>query len=1335
MKTETYAALLKDLQKLQKAVVAAQIAAVRQDPQLGAKLERLHREAEVGGRLDDFVATAARKSAVLLLLRTVFVRVLEDLGILGLKRIRDDWGFAAFREVAPALGVRAYLAFVFRDLAVDFPALFAPSEDELPLPDEDQCRALWNLWHHPNRDGELYVWNGEGFDSRFLGDLYQDLDADIRKRYALLQTPRFVEEYILDHTLTPALAEFDPEKLWASGERFRLLDPTCGSGHFLIGTFHRLADYWRDRHGFSEWLACERALESVWGADINPHAVEIAEFRLLLEVVARTGVKELERLAALKLNLRAMDSLVPWERAARQGELFPAKDRLDAYATPKERQENAAFLGRAFHAVVGNPPYITPKDVRKRDDYRVFWPDSAAGRYALSAPFVERLFVLGKSDAFIGQITANSFMKRSFGKSLVTKALPKWDVSDVIDTSGAHIPGHGTPTTILFGRTRPPSCGQLRMVLGKRGEPKRPLDARRGLVWSAIRDSGRVPDDQSAFVTVSTVERSVLLSHPWTIGGGRAQEIMSDLCGKSQTVLHRLKPDIGPNAFTGQDSLFVITPGESRRVGLDLDRHRKLAEGDAVRDFDVDGPENEVVFSYRVAGDELVETDFGDVERALWGWRTWVLDRPVKGFKKIGDVPGVRNRLSFFYPSRLNGLRIAFAFVSTHNHFALDCGGTVFKQSAPVIKLPPIATRDDHLDLLGLLNSSTLGFWMRQVFYPKGGDKKGDGSRSSTEEWSDRLEYDSTKLQQAPITTRDRDPRVALATALDATAQERAACLPAALLAAGNWAPASLGADLSAARNRYLALTLRMVALQEELDWLTYGSYGLLDAVTTVGPDSIEPLAPGHRPFEIVLARRDDEADEDEKSAWWSRHGHDRVTEIPSCYSEPHRARLQERMDLIESDPRLALLETPPYKRRWQLADWPAETRKAAESWLLDRLEDLFAPAMDSVPRGPLAEPKPYRLEEIVAAWSHDPRVAAVAGAWTGTGASVDVTLVAEQLLRANALPDHPHRFYSSEGLRKLAEWKRVWALQDQEDVWENAAAEAKARGEVAPKLRLVDPDDPERVLDSIPLPPKFDRQDFVRPEYFSIRGKLNVPRERFILFGELSPPRYGWNGWRDRERALAQVEAYTLAENDPQQPLPLPTSDDPRRCGVTFGLWESLPDVRRWGDAEEHAELQQLAREACRQQRCPCPIIEAWRTQVLEAKATALEKAKTRAAKARPAKAVEEPEPAPTVSLAARAWVASLFADGKESDAATVWARHRSRVAEPGQQSIPGIKMPPKQLSLPVVGGAPPPELAHLDETGLARILDDLVASGDLQARGRGKKKRYLLVPRGVSS
>jgi hypothetical protein len=231
VKPATYDALLKSLQKLEKAIVKAGIASVRASVPLQKRVAALHVVSETGGSLDDYTELLAGRSAVQLLLRTVYVRVLEDLGLLDPPRLGGDRGYDAFRAVAPALGVRAYFKWVFRDLAVDFPALFTPLAEELPLPAEELCKEVWKLWH--DKDGKgvlLYDWSEGDFESRFLGDLYQDLDADVRERYALLQTPDFVEEYILDQTLTPALREFDPAALRRKGEAFRVLDPTCGAG-------------------------------------------------------------------------------------------------------------------------------------------------------------------------------------------------------------------------------------------------------------------------------------------------------------------------------------------------------------------------------------------------------------------------------------------------------------------------------------------------------------------------------------------------------------------------------------------------------------------------------------------------------------------------------------------------------------------------------------------------------------------------------------------------------------------------------------------------------------------------------------------------------------------------------------------------------------------------------------------------------------------------------------------------------------------------------------------------------------------------------------------------
>jgi len=881
-----------------------------------------------------------------------------------------------------------------------------------------------------------------------------------------------------------------------------------------------------------------------------------------------------------------MDSLIPWERAKVQRELFLAKDRLDAYATPKQREENAAFLGRDFHVVVGNPPYIVPKDARKRDDYRIFWPDSCHMRYGLAAPFAERILTAPVGGGFSGQITANSFARRQFGAPLIEDVIAQLDLTEIVDTSGAHIPGHGTPTLMLFARHAKPKLPTVRCISGKRGEPKRPDFPEQGLVWTAIATAENAPSDSNVFVSVANVDRRELAHHPWSLGGGAATEIRDQLQpSKGFQQLREVVDRVGMMTILKQDEVYFAPPpglgrSSSSTVGL--------VEGVFVRDHAI-APPGRALFPYdpQFPDRALVLDSASPMFHHFWNFRGILRARTSTGFKNV-EQRGLRfYEYPFYFPQTYASSAITFAEVATHNHFALSRGGLLFKQPSPAIMLHIGTTDADHLDLLGVLNSSTLEFWAKQVFHSKG--NRGEGGGITAEDWEKFIQRNSTRMEDAPITPRDRDSRVALGRALSDLADVRALDLPGALLAAGRWSPASLSADLTRARLEHFDRTSQMVALQEELDWLTYSSHGLIDPVSTIAPESVEPLAPGHRPFEIVHARKDDEADDDEKSAWWSRHGHDRVTDIPDNYSEAHRARLQERIDLIESDARLALLETPPYKRRWQLPDWAAETKKAAEGWLLDRLEDLFAPATDATPRGPLSEPKPYRLEGVAVAWSRDPRVAAVAGVWTGTGASVDLTLVAEKLLRSNALPDNPHRLYSDEGLRKLGEWKRVWALQDQEDAHDRATADAKARGDAPPKRRLVDPDDASVEVDAISLPPKLDKGDFLKADSFSIRGKLNVPRERFIHFAELTPNRSGWNGWRDRERALAQVEAYTLAESDAEKPLPVPTTEDPRRCGVTFGLWESLPDVRRWGAADEHAELQALAREACRQPRCPC--------------------------------------------------------------------------------------------------------------------------------------------------
>jgi hypothetical protein len=167
----------------------------------------------------------------------------------------------------------------------------------------------------------------------------------------------------------------------------------------------------------------------------------------------------------------------------------------------------------------------------------------------------------------------------------------------------------------------------------------------------------------------------------------------------------------------------------------------------------------------------------------------------------------------FFKERYLTPLSIAFAFVATHNHFVLDRGGKVFNRSAPVIKLPAGAGEEEHLALLGLLNSSTACFWMKQVLHNKGGGGIGGGLAS--EEWEQFYEYTGTGLKRFPV---PGERPLTLAGQLDQLGHRRAHHLPPTLTKS---LPLTR-TEMDAHRAKAASLLGQMIALQEELDWRCY---------------------------------------------------------------------------------------------------------------------------------------------------------------------------------------------------------------------------------------------------------------------------------------------------------------------------------------------------------------------------------------------------------------------------------------------------------------------------------------------------------------------------------
>ena len=276
-----------------------------------------------------------------------------------------------------------------------------------------------------------------------------------------------------------------------------------------------------------------------------------------------------------------------------------------------------------------------------------------------------------------------------------------------------------------------------------------------------------------------------------------------------------------------------------------------------------------------------------------------------------------------------NDFTITFAFVATHNHFVLDRGGKVFKQSAPVIKLPKEATEDEHLALLGVLNSSTACFWLKQNSHDKGNGGYGGGIAST--EWERFYEFTGTTLKDFPL---PRHLPLDRARTLDSAASQAKEHF---LVGVPDDGTTPTADRLERARNDILSMRGRMIGVQEELDWEVYRSYGILhEGLTFAG--ELPEIQLGERAFEIALARKVIANQED--GEWFPRHGSTPITEIPSHWPEDYKALVQRRLDAIESNKFIRLLEKPEYKRRWATEPWEKQVERALRGWLLDRLED-----------------------------------------------------------------------------------------------------------------------------------------------------------------------------------------------------------------------------------------------------------------------------------------------------------------------------------------------------------------------------------------------------------
>jgi hypothetical protein len=435
---------------------------------------------------------------------------------------------------------------------------------------------------------------------------------------------------------------------------------------------------------------------------------------------------------------------------------------------------------------------------------------------------------------------------------------------------------------------------------------------------------------------------------------------------------------------------------------------------------------------------------------------------------------------------------------------------------------------------------------MKQCMMNAAGSGIGRGVQD--EQWENRYQFDCTKLGNAPVPffgiSKDNAPFAAklgaFAASINELARLRAASSPEEVL--GRWDGQQPLEELLAVHRELEAGALAlMCGLQEEVDWLVYDAFGLLEdgerdsldrvraGALTHFPLRIDQqaesvhrcgLRPGHRPFEIELAGRTLRSGT--ATAWFDRNRYASRQGVTDSYCGALQGLLEARVQIIRANPRVRVIEQPEYKHRWAVRDWDAEVKVAATDALADALEAAVkrhsaAAAASGV--GRVLESSQFRGFGLL------------------LGKDLPTTQVANYLLAGAAVPFLSALRLTPAGLKKRAAWEHTWSLQRREDAGEQVG--------------------------DIPVPPKYDHKDFRDPIYWRLRGKLDVPKERFISYpgcesDEDHEPVYGWAGWNHLEQAQALSALY-------QDRKTREGWGKERLTPMLAGLLELIPWVKQW--------------------------------------------------------------------------------------------------------------------------------------------------------------------------
>ena len=306
-----------------------------------------------------------------LLCRLVFACYLFDREVIG-EQYLADLEIADCAHLRDVLGIRplqfakAALYKLFRRLGEHFNGdLFSDDlGEEERIVQEQHVQTLCEFFHGTDvrtHQGRFWPYDFGYIPVETVSAIYEHFLKSDQDRDGAFYTPRFLADIVLDTAL-----EGTRELI---GKKF--LDPSCGSGIFLVGLFNRLAWEWTQSHpnAPNEQRAeglIELLRDSVFGIDKSLVACRIAAFSLYLAYLDQLSPRDIQE---LQRNGPTLPHLIDEAGGAVPGSAARPRNIVctDFFSEHLQLPENVDF-------VVGNPPWGSVK----KEVPAVRWCENAA---------------------------------------------------------------------------------------------------------------------------------------------------------------------------------------------------------------------------------------------------------------------------------------------------------------------------------------------------------------------------------------------------------------------------------------------------------------------------------------------------------------------------------------------------------------------------------------------------------------------------------------------------------------------------------------------------------------------------------------------------------------------------------------------------------------------------------------------------------------------------------------------------------------------------------------------------------------------------------------------